>query len=81
MEMESQDEIVSLLIRRYQADDKDSVKALYYAGLDQFDADLRHDGYLILDEDLDDIENVHTRNKEGVLAWHLAGRNRGYWRT
>jgi len=63
-----------LLIRRYQTADNQSVKALYYSGLEQFDADLRTDGYLALDKDLDDIENVYLNNSGEFLVGILDGK-------
>ena len=60
-------------IRRYQPTDKEIVKALYYAGLEQFDADLRIDGYLSLDKDLDNIENVYINNGGDFLVGVLDG--------
>lgn len=57
-----------LSIRRYQATDNPSVKALYYAGLQQSDADLRADGYSTLEKDLDDIQNVYIRNNGEFLV-------------
>ncbi|OGN98775.1 MAG: hypothetical protein A2Y89_05745 [Chloroflexi bacterium RBG_13_51_18] len=47
-------------IRRYQAEDKEAVKALHYAGLAQFGA--TEDPYY--DSDLDDIEGIYI-NKHG----------------
>lgn len=37
-------------------------------GLNQFDADLRSEGYLTLDEDLDNIENAYIKNKGEFLV-------------
>ena len=62
-----------MLIRRYQAEDNEAVKALHYAGIRQFDADARTDADLFgvesyIDADLDDIENVYIRNNGEFLV-------------
>ena len=63
-----------LLIRQYQAKDNESVKTLYYAGLNQFDADARTEAYLSLDADLDDIENVYIGDKGAFLVGIYEGK-------
>ncbi len=57
-----------LLIRRYQPEDNEAVKALHYAGLEQFDADAGVEANPFLDTDLDDIENVYIQNKGEFLV-------------
>jgi len=53
-----------MLIRRYQAQDNEAVKALHYAGLAQFGAaaDPYHDN------DLDDIEGIYINNNGDFLV-------------
>lgn len=56
-----------MLIRRYQAEDNEVVKALHYAGIKQFDVEANTDADLFdvdtnIDADLDDIENVYLNN-------------------
>ena len=53
-----------MLIRRYQAQDNEAIKALHYAGLAQFGA--TEDPYL--DSDLDDIEGVYINNNGEFLV-------------
>jgi ribosomal protein S18 acetylase RimI-like enzyme len=68
------EEVGILLIRQYDAKDKDSVKALYYTGLDQFDADAQSEGYLSLCEDLDNIENIYLKNNGEFLVGTHEGK-------
>ncbi len=51
-------------IRRYQAQDKEAVKALHYAGLAQFGT--TEDPYY--DSDLDDIEGIYINNNGEFLV-------------
>ena len=57
-----------LTIRQYQPKDNKAVKALYNAGLDQFDADQRTDSYLSFITDLDDIEATYIKNNGEFLV-------------
>ena len=57
-----------LRIRRYEPQDNETVKALHFAGLDQFgmDASLReHSPY---DVDLDNIESVYFKNGDFLVG-------------
>jgi ribosomal protein S18 acetylase RimI-like enzyme len=57
-----------LLILRYQPEDNEAVKALHYAGLEQFDADAGIEADPFLDADLDEIENVYIRTRGEFLV-------------
>jgi len=63
-----------LLLRQYQAKDNESVKTLHYAGLNQFSADVKSEGYLSIDADLDDIENIYIRDKGAFLVGIYEGK-------
>jgi ribosomal protein S18 acetylase RimI-like enzyme len=59
-----------LQIRRYQPQDNEAVKALHYAGLQQFGA--TSDPYN--DSDLDDIEDVYINNNGDFLVGTIDGQ-------
>lgn len=63
-----------LLIRQYQAEDNEIVKALHYMGLSQFHADIRDETDVFPDTDLDDIENVYFRNNGEFLVGIYDGK-------
>jgi ribosomal protein S18 acetylase RimI-like enzyme len=57
-----------MLIRRYQAEDNESVKALHYAGVRQIDPDADHPDNPFIDSDLDDIEGVYINNRGDFIV-------------
>ena len=63
-----------LRIRQYQAKDNKVVKALHYAGLKQFHADIRDETDFFPDTDLDDIENVYLKNNGEFLVGIYEGK-------
>jgi GNAT superfamily N-acetyltransferase len=63
-----------LLVRPYRPEDNETVKALHYLGLEQFDADAGVEDPHFIDADLDDIETIYSGNNGVFLTGMLNER-------